>query len=586
MAVLTRPRERRARWITGAHPRDPALAEWFGGGDTAAGVAVSPETAMTLSAVLACVRLLSETMASLPLITYRLLANEERESDPEHPIYDTLKRRPNRWQTSFEWREYLGHAFLLRGFGAAEIFPREDGYPVGELVPLHPDRVTPFRAPDGSRAYRYQPESGASRIILQDEMLYVPFLPGDGYRGVSVIKHAAETIGSAIAAERYGGSFFGEGSTPGGVLEHPGELSAEAQKNLMQSWEDRHRVKSGGRRHRIQILEEGMTFRPITISPEDAQLLETRKNGLGDIARIFLTPPHLIGDVERSTSWGSGIEQQGIGFVTYAMRSLLVRFEQAMMRDLFTEAGRKTHFVEFNVDGLLRGDQKSRYEAYQIGKQNGWLTTNRILRTENMRPIGPEGDVMWQPMNMTPATIDGMSMTQRVEAAGALVKGGWDADGALAALGLPSIKHTGRPPVTVQSDQIAQRRQREDAFRALFEETSDRIVRRRTRDSGRTAAAELRRQDVRDMTPVLLAFARAAGGSDDTVLGILDGFAGREGFDVDRELRRLSNAIAYDAGARDVVRGDGCEECCAAPQEMRHPPYHDGCTCDITGGTP
>lgn len=623
--MITKLLERRAQWQVGGRPRDPALVEFFsGGGGTSSGVTVTPTRAMQVNAVMACVRLLSETMASLPLQVLKTLPQDGREPDPSHPLYDLLKRKPNRWQTSFEWRDYLGHSLLLRGFACAEIIPREDGYPFGELIPLHPDRVTPFRAPDGSRAYEYRPAVGGSRVILQDEMLYIPFLPDDGYKAVSVIKHMAETIGTAISAEQHAGTFFANDSTPGGTLEHPGQLSEEAQNRLYATWADRHAGTKKSRR--LQILEEGMKFNAITVSPEDAQLLDSRKYSVSEMARGFGIPPHLIGDVDRSTSWGSGIEQMGIGFVTYTLRSLLVRIEQAMMRDLFTDASRETHFIEFNVDGLLRGDSKARWDVYALGKQNGVLSTNGILRRENMNPIGPEGDVLWQPMNMIVASTDGMSMQQRVEATDKLLRAGYDSDEVLAAMGLPPLKRTG--PLVAPATAPATRAERlRLAYEPMFAEAAQRAFRRVENRKG--TPDELRSAISRTMAPLVRSYAELlTDGMDvdaftDAYLsgisermhtqllvagGTVEAMAtARARWEVVQEAGAAMRHALQGKRAR-WVRGDDCAFCGVlegriveadapfiaagdvveaegqrfeAGQDFHHPPIHDGCTCSV-----
>lgn len=211
---------------------------------------------------------------------------------------------------------------------------------------------------------------------------------------------AREAIGMALATEEYGARFFGNGAKPGGVLEHPGKLSKEAQDRLRTSWNEMHQGLS--KQHRIAILEEGMSYKQIGIPPEDAQFLETRKFQLNEIARIFRIPPHLVGDLERATF--SNVEQQSIDFVVHTIRPWLVRWEQAIKLKLFTPTERRRFFAEFVADGLLRGDIKSRYEAYAIGRQNGWLSADDIRELENMNPLPDDtGKVYLVPLNMVPA---------------------------------------------------------------------------------------------------------------------------------------------------------------------------------------
>lgn len=496
--IIATAREHRAKALLGPHPGDPALVEMFGGLDGgSSGVDVTPTTAMQQSAVLACVRIISETLASTPLFVNRREPDGSKAPDPAHRLYSVLHDKPNRWQTKFEFIDYLVHALLLRGFSAAEIFPGPDGYPYGELVPLHPDRVTPFRAPDGSRAFQYRPPTGPARIILQEEMLYVPFLPDDGYKAVSIIKHAADVIGTGIQAQRLTARLFGRNLRPGGILKYAGKLTPEQKAELRASWEDRHQgPKNAGR---LALMEQGMEFEAISISPEDAQLLEHLKYSAADIARIFLVQQHKIGIMEASTF--SNIEHQAIEWVTGTIRPHAVRYEQAFARDLFTPDGRKTHFVEFELEGLLRGDIVSRYNAFAVGKQWGWLNTNTILKKENMNTIGPEGDVYLMPMNMAVMSADGLSLAQRVTAVAELVKAGYEPAAAAAEVGLSPIAHTGLVPITVKPEggppmQVgptpAQQRQLRDAlpglrigrarieasYSGLFEDAARRLVHR------------------------------------------------------------------------------------------------------------
>lgn len=492
MSIIARAKERRSvRWQVGLNPGDPALVELFGGSDSPSGINVTPTTAMQQSTVLACVRFLSEIMASLPLFVNVRKPDGEKAQDPTHRLYPVLHERPNRWQTSFEWRDYMMHSLLLRGFAISEIFPADDGYPYGELVPLHPDKVLPFRAPDGSRAYRYTPATGPARTILQDEALFVPFLPGDGYNAVSVIRHAAEVIGMGLLAQRSSSRLFAKNLRPGGLLKLAKPLSKEAKNELRASWEDRHSGPNNA--GRLAILEEGMEFSAIAISPADAQLMEQLKMTREDLAQVFGVKPHKVGILDRATF--SNIEHEGISSVVDTFRPHCVRWEQAMLRDLFTPEGRRTHFAEFELDGLLRGDIKARFDAYAIGKQWGWLNTNTILRKENMNTIGPEGDIYLMPMNMTVMAADGMSLTQRLNSLIALKRAGFDAPAAAAAVGLPVIEEgepagppLPPPPPPSPEQQRAMRaalpgvrigRERiERSYEALMLDAATRLVRR------------------------------------------------------------------------------------------------------------
>lgn len=361
-------------------------------------IIVTENNAMQVSAVFACVRIIAETVASLPLNVYERQADGGKVRAPTHPLYAVLHSVGNDEMTAFGVRELLQTHLCLYGNGFAEIEYDAAGRIRG-LWPIRPDRVTPFRTEDGPIAYKVVLPNGQQIILPKDRIFSIVGFGGDGIKGASVLQMARESIALSIATEKYGAKFFGNGARPGGVLEHPATMSQDAQDRLRGSWNEMH---SGlDRAHRIAILEEGMTYKSIGLPPEDSQFLQTRKFQIGEIARIFRVPPHMIGDLERATF--SNIEHQSIEFVVHCIRPWLVRWEQSIQQQLFTERDKSRYFAEFNVDGLLRGDIKSRYEAYAIGRQNGWLSANMILKMENMDPIGAEGDIYLVPLNMVPA---------------------------------------------------------------------------------------------------------------------------------------------------------------------------------------
>ncbi len=380
-----------------ASSRDPNDGRWWtptAEGPTQAGVTVNAETALRLSAVWACVRLLSETVAMLPLLMFVRLTDGGRERAPNHPLYDILHRQPNRWQTAFEFKEMLMGHVLLRGNGYAEIVPGPRGA-VDQLIPLHPDRVTVERLEDGRPRYKVREVDGRDRIILDEDMFHLRGPSFDGLTGVSVITYARESLGLGLAAEAYGARFFGNDSRPGGVLQTDKELSDKAAGRLAASWKAAH--AGVGNSHKVAVLEDGVKWQQMGVAPEDAQFLQTREFTAEDIARWFRVSPHMIGVTSKATSWGTGIEQLSIGFVIYTLLPWLQRWEQAIDRDLII-AGNK-YFAEFLVDTLLRGDTKSRYEAYQIARNIGTMSANDVRRLENQNPI-PNGDIYLQPLNM------------------------------------------------------------------------------------------------------------------------------------------------------------------------------------------
>lgn len=390
--------ERRSNVVDPVHPRDPGLARMFGlfTGSTDSGVAINADNAPEVMAVMACVRVIAETMGCLPLVLYKRLESDDKVKATEHPLYNLLRYQPNQWQTWSEFIEMMTAHVLLRGNAYAEIYTNGAGQ-ITELIPRHPDRMMTYMVKN-QRAFRHQPENGPARTLLQGEVFYVPGLSFDGVRGIDPIAYARNAIGLARVTEMYGSRFFANDARPSVILKHPGQLSPAARDNLRTSWEERH--KSAARSHKPAILEEGLDVKEIGVDPEHAQFLETRKFQKDEIAGIFRVPPHMIGNLDKATF--SNIEHQSRGFVDYTMLPWFTRFEQAIRRDLLTEAEKKNYFAEFLPDALLRGDTKSRYDAYAVGRNWGWLSVNDIRRRENMNLV-EDGDVYLQPLNMQDA---------------------------------------------------------------------------------------------------------------------------------------------------------------------------------------
>lgn len=380
------------------------------GGTSLTGLLISEDTAMQASAVWACVRLISESLASVPLILYRRRANDERERATDHYLYSVLRDQPNEYQTAFEFREMMTAHCLLTGNAYARLVAGRRGS-ADQLLPMHPNRMQIY-ADNGMVYYRYYEPSGSTTIYRDDEIFHLRGLANggslsslsgyntDGRVGMSVLQYARESIGLALATEQYGARLFSQGTQLSGVLTHPGKLSKEAQQRLRDTWVERH---SGLRNaHRPAILEEGMRWESIQMTNEDAQFLLTRQFQVADIARWFRVPLHMIQDTEKSTSWGSGLEQLSLAFVIYTLLPWARRWEQAITRDLITRPGE--FYPEFLFDALLRADLKTRYEAYSVARNWGWLSVNDIRRMENMDPVGG-GDVYLQPLNMAEAGI-------------------------------------------------------------------------------------------------------------------------------------------------------------------------------------
>lgn len=375
---------------------------FFMGGSTS-GKRVNERSAMQMTAVYSCVRILSEAIAQLPLHVYEYTETGGRKA-AEHPLYFLLHDEPNPEMTSFVFRETLMTHLLLWGNAYAQVIRNGKGEIIA-LYPLMPDRMKVDRDEHGQLYYEYTvstddaPINGkqASVKLAPSDVLHIPGLGFDGLVGYSPIAMAKNTIGMAIACEEYGAKFFANGAQPSGVLEHPGTLKDPAK--VRESWQSTF----GGSRNanKVAVLEEGMKYTPISISPEQAQFLETRKFQINEIARIFRVPPHMVGDLEKSSF--SNIEQQSLEFVKYTLDPWVSRWEQSIKRRLFTQEEKQKYFVKFNVDGLLRGDYQSRMNGYAIGRQNGWMSANDIRELENLDRIPAEdgGDLYLINGNMT-----------------------------------------------------------------------------------------------------------------------------------------------------------------------------------------
>ena len=382
----------------------PGQAFVFRYGGSTAGKNVSETSAMQMTAVYACVRILSEAVAGLPLHLYRYGDKGTKEKAIDHPLYHLLHDEPNPEMTSFIFRETLMTHLLLWGNAYAQIIRNGKGE-ILALYPLMPNRMKVDRDRSGEIVYEYTrsscdagTSSGSVVLLKAKDVLHIPGLGFDGLVGYSPIAMARNAIGLAMATEEYGAKFFANGATPGGVLEHPGVLKDPAR--VRESWNSVY--QGSGNSHRIAVLEEGMKYTPIGIAPNEAQFLETRKFQINEIARIFRVPPHMVGDLEKSSF--SNIEQQSLEFVKYTLDPWVVRWEQSIHRALLAKDEKDTMFVKFNVDGLLRGDYASRMNGYAVGIQNGFMSPNDVRELENMDRIPEElgGDRYLCNGNMTP----------------------------------------------------------------------------------------------------------------------------------------------------------------------------------------
>lgn len=367
---------------------------FFLGGSTS-GKLVTERTAMQMTAVYSCVRILAEAVAGLPIHVYEYTGSGGKEKAINNPLYFLLHDEPNPEMTSFVFRETLMTHLLLWGNAYAQIIRNARGEVVA-LYPLMPNRMTVDRDEQGQLYYTYAMSGddaptmkGGSVLLHPSEVLHIPGLGFDGLVGYSPIAMAKNAIGMAIACEEYGAKFFANGATPGGILEHPGTI--KDPQRVRESWTSAFGGSSNS--NKVAVLEEGMKYTPISISPEQAQFLETRKFQINEIARIFRVPPHMVGDLEKSSF--SNIEQQSLEFVKYTLDPWVSRWEQAMVRSLLSPNDKKKYFIKFNVDGLLRGDYQSRMGGYATARQNGWMSANDIRELENLDriPVEQGGDL-------------------------------------------------------------------------------------------------------------------------------------------------------------------------------------------------
>ena len=365
------------------------------GGETRSGAAVTPDTAMRVGAVYASVRIISGAVATLPLQIKRRVDERTREDASDTALWRVMRRRPNRFQKPHQFRRMLQTHVLLRG-NAYCLIVRSRGEVI-ELVPLHPDRVTVVQNDDLSLSFTYRRKAGGLHTFSQREIFHLYGMTLDGFTGVSPISYARETIGLALAMEDHGATTFRNGARVGGILKHPGTLSNDALAHLQTSLDA---YRSGGEREgKNLILEEGMDYTRMGLTAQDTQWIESRKFSRSDIAMFFGVPPHMLGDTEKSTSWGTGIEQQANGFVAYTLEDHLTMWEEGITCDLATE----DIYAKFNRAALVKGDLKARWDAYVKGLQWGVYSPNEIRMREDDNPR-PGGDVWHDPPNTAGGT--------------------------------------------------------------------------------------------------------------------------------------------------------------------------------------
>jgi HK97 family phage portal protein len=371
----------------------PMLYAALGGYASNTGVPVTPFTALQAAAVYGCVRCISQDIAMLRPFVRKALAVSGFSIEKQHPLMN-LFRDPNRWQTPFEFWSYLVTSICLRGNAFCVVERDMAGNPI-ELVPIAPDRVTIMLSEDGELWYRINSRRlGYGLVVPPDDMMHLKNISVDGYVGVSPIAVAQDVIGLALATQQHGGILFRQGAQIGGVITHPGTLSKEASERVANSWRETHAGVQNS--HKVAILEEGMKFDKIAMTNEDSQFLETRRFQVVDICRLYGVPPHRLGELDKATL--NNIEQQNQQYVDSALKPIARSIAEQCDSHLLFSDERDRLSIQFDFDDMTRGDLLTRYQAYQIGTLNGWLSRNEVRAKENMDPV-EGGDEYRVPLN-------------------------------------------------------------------------------------------------------------------------------------------------------------------------------------------
>jgi len=500
------------------HPGTPAqwLIDYFGGRESKSGVAVTEESALYSTAVYSCIRLLSSTLASLPLILYKRL-EKGKDRATAHPTYNLAHKKANPEMPAYIFRETLMAHILIYGNAYAQIIRDQTGYPV-QLWPLRPDRTTIDRV-NGKLVYEYENDM-KTKIFKAEEILHIPGLGFDGIQGYSSIKLLNEAIGLSLATEQFGSMFFGEGTHPSGVITLPADRSLGKDPNptFLKSLKDG--FAGLGKSHKLMLLEDGMKLEMVGVDPEKAQALETRRFQLNEIARFYGVQPHMVGELTKSSF--NNIEEQGLEFVVYTLRPWLIRWEQYHDMQLLSEKEQNKYFYEFLIDGLLRGNMEARSGFYQKGVNNGWYSVNDVLEMENRNPVDG-GDKRFIPMNLIPLDKAGDDIQIKTKEN----------------IGDNKNEEKNIKFKEVRAERAILGRQRlKRAYKKLFLDAARRIVRRERNDIEREAKKLLQRSETdfdkyldnyyenfggfieKNMLPVLMSYAEAVTGEVANEVGI------------------------------------------------------------------
>lgn len=434
-----------------------------------AGVEVNPDSAIRMSTVYACVRLLGDTISSLPLSAY---VRRGRNRINYASVYGEIPNwvvQPNPETTRLEFFEQVIASLNLHG-NAYVLTVRDDANEVVELYTINPEQVSIKRTgmnepvtyevkvglqnySEGDQGLEFSTFGISSRntpfktiTLTKDELLHIPMfrLPGSQY-GLGPISAARLTIGAAMAADTYAASYFGNASNPGGIIEAPGDMTSEQAADVARNWNINH--IGPYRAGKIGILTGGASFKPLSLNAQDAQLLDTRRFNVEDIARLFRVPISLLGHPVAGAMSFASVEAQNLSFVQHSLRPLLERLEQAFSKLLPEKDG----FLKFNLDALLRGTTIERYQAYAVGLMNGYLSLNDVRVTEDLPPLGEDGDQYRVPLqNIAASDAKDVGLNLRTEIAARLIQVGFDPASVLSAIGMPEMKHTGVPSTQLQ----------------------------------------------------------------------------------------------------------------------------------------
>ena len=385
--------------------RNPSetLVRAMGGAPTSSGVQVNEPRSLGLTAVWACIRLLAWTQASLPMVLYRDKKPRGKEKAKEDRMYDILRYRPNPEQTTFDWVEHMSRMQNLYGAGVSEIEFDGRGRPVA-FWPIHTDRVRPKRVAVAGESrkvlvYEIYDDAGQSRILREYQVLIWRSLGSGSDQFLSPIQVHRETLGESIAIREYGAKTFGEGTNPSAILSGLRFQQDDNEESVRKKFSDKYSGLSNA--NRLMLLEDGVSFNRVGIPPADAQYIEARKYGTSEVARIYNVPLNLLQDHEKTTTWGTGLEEMNSAFITFSLRPYLVRAEQELRRKVLFD---RSLYIEFMVDSLLRGKLLERYRAYAIARQWGFMSANDVREKENANPLPDDsGDIYLIPMNMDDA---------------------------------------------------------------------------------------------------------------------------------------------------------------------------------------